>query len=81
MNYEELQIKDRYNGDILMNNIKSFTLNDELTTEDKKYIYLTITKHVFTIFPDVEEIKEEIKEDKSKVKINKPKTSKAKTKK
>lgn len=79
MDYNDLKIKERYIGDVVMNNIKSFILSDDMSIEDKKYIYLVITKHVFTIFPD--DIVETV-EDKTKVsKVNKPKVSKTKTKK
>jgi len=93
MNYDNLKIKSKFIGKTIFDNNKSYILSNDLSANDKKYIYNLITKSVFDIYIDeldkiVEiHISEPVTEKEVKVievktakpKVTKPRKPKAKT--
>jgi hypothetical protein len=49
MDYEKLIIKTEHLGKLLYDNSKQFVLTNDLTNDDKRYIFEMITKSVFII--------------------------------
>lgn len=85
MDYNSLKIKDKFIGKVLFDNNKSYILSNDLTENDKRYIYNMITKQVFDIFNEPVEIfisapvtEKEIKIIEVKIKEEKPKEEKPK---
>ena len=56
MNYNELKFQDKYIGKKLISGARTFIVSNDLSANDKKYIYNLITKQVFDIFntPSIE---------------------------
>lgn len=72
MEYEKLIIKSEYIGKTIFDNNKTFILNDEITTQDKRYIFEMITKQVFDMHATTPQTTKKIVDGDNIIKLSRP---------